>query len=101
MDTTVALAPDANEGHVDVEPAQRDLVHALVDLGGRASYAFLERTVVDGVPSSASLLVELVSESQHSLETTYERRQVRSSLNPSVIHPVPWSGSEKVDGVLV
>lgn len=86
MDMTVALAPDAYEGHVDVEPAQRDLMHALVDLGCRASDALLERAVVDGVTVGASVFVEFIRQLQHGFESKYQRRQVRSLLNPNVIH---------------
>jgi hypothetical protein len=61
----IVFAPHADERHVDVEPAERNLVHVPLDLCRCAGDALFELCVVDGVTARATVLVLLIRELQH------------------------------------
>ena len=80
MHSAIVFAPDADEREIYIEPAERHLMHVLLDFCSGVRHALFELGLVHGISACATLFVLFVRELEHRVEISCERRQVRSLL---------------------
>ena len=68
----IVLAPDSDERRVDIEPTERHLMNAPLELRRGVPHPLFELAAVDTFPTALSALVEFVCQLEHRLHAACE-----------------------------